>query len=264
MNVSRSGFYYKSVKDNSYDKFLINLINEIYTKHPYYGIRRITVSLHKKGHQVNHKKTGRLLKEMGLEAIYPKPKLSKASKEHLKFPYLLKGVDLKRINQVWSSDITYIRILSGFVYLTAIMDWFSRYVLSFELSTSMDNSFCVSALDKALAIGKPEIFNTDQGSQYTSEEFISRLKDSNIRISMDGKGRWLDNIFTERLWRSVKQEKIYINEYKSVKEVFAGICEYFSFYNYRRPHQALGYKTPYEIYSKSDQLGLSHCGYPIY
>ena len=161
MNVSRAGFYYKTVKDNSYDNFLINLINEIYTNHPYYGIRRITVSLCKKGHQVNHKKTARLMKEMGLEAIYPKPKLSKSSKEHLKFPYLLKGVDIKRVNQVWSSDITYIRILHGFVYLTAIMDWFSRYVLSFELSTSIDNRFCVLALDKALIIGKPEIFNTD-------------------------------------------------------------------------------------------------------
>ncbi len=194
------------------------------------------------------------MRSMGLEAIYPKSKLSKASGTHPKHPYLLKGLNITYPDQVWSSDITYIRTRYGFVYLVAVIDWFSRYVLSFEVSTSLDADFCVKALKKALKIAKPEIFNTDQGAQFTSDEFTGCLAGAGVRISMDGRGRALDNIFVERLWRSVKYENVYLNDYETVKAVIKGIKQYFVFYNCERPHQSLGYETPTDVYLKERKI----------
>jgi putative transposase len=185
---------------------------------------------------------------MGLEAIYPKPNLSKLSSEAVKYPYLLRGLEITRCNQVWSTDITYIPMAKGFMYLTAVIDWYSRYVLAWEVSNSMDTDFCLKVLDKALKIQKPEIFNTDQGSQYTSEVFTQRLLDNNLKISHDGKGRALDNIFVERLWRSVKYEEIYLKSYENGHSLRSNLSTYFEFYNHERPHQGLDYKTPAEVY----------------
>jgi putative transposase len=193
---------------------------------------------------------------MGLEAIYPKPNLSRKHSGHTIYPYLLRGYTIDRPNQVWSADITYIRMTKGFVYLTAIIDWYSRYVLSWRLSNTLDSHFCVEALKEALEQGCPEIFNTDQGVQYTSSEFVSVLLDANVQISMDGKGRALDNVFVERLWRTVKHEHIYLHEYATVKELSAGLRKFFEFYNNERLHQSLGYLTPQEVHQK--KLGSRH------
>lgn len=228
----------------------MRLIDEEYTRHPFYGTRRLTAWLKRKGHEVNIKRVRRLMRDMGIEAIYQKPNLSKAFPEHKKYPYLLKNIVIDHPDQVWSSDITYIRMKHGFIYLTAVMDWFSRYVLSFEVSTTLDTGFCIEALEKALNISKPEIFNTDQGSQFTSEAFTGCLKSNGITISMDGKGRAFDNIFVERLWRSVKYEEVYLNDYETVKNAIVGLFRYFEFYNKERVHQALEYQTPYEVYAK--------------
>ena len=246
--LNRSTYYYKTRKDDNHNIHLMNLIDEEYTRHPFYGVRRMKVMLERKGHKVNHKRIRRLSRKMGIEAIYPKPRLTKPSPEHRKYPYLLKGLNIGRPDQVWCSDITYIKTKYGFVYLTAIMDWFSRYILSFEVSTTLDKEFCIKALKKALSSSKPVIFNSDQGVQFTNEEFINCLKEAEIRISMDGRGRAHDNIFIERLWRTVKYEEVYLNEYETVKDAVLGIDRYFSFYNDERPHQALGYKTPREVY----------------
>lgn len=228
----------------------MRLIDEEYTRHPFYGTRRLTAWLKRKGHEVNIKRVRRLMRDMGIEAIYQKPNLSKAFPEHKKYPYLLKNIVIDHPDQVWSSDITYIRMKHGFIYLTAVMDWFSRYVLSFEVSTTLDTCFCIEALEKALNISNPEIFNTDQGSQFTSEAFTGCLKSNGITISMDGKGRAFDNIFVERLWRSVKYEEVYLNDYETVKNAIVGLFRYFEFYNKERVHQALEYQTPYEVYAK--------------
>jgi putative transposase len=246
--LNRSTYYYRFRKDDSYNIELTNLIDEEYTKHPFYGVRRMQVSLEEKGHKVNHKRIRRISRMMGIEAIYPKPKLTKSFSEHRKYPYLLRGLKIDRPDQVWCSDITYIKTKYGFVYLTVIMDWFSRYVLSFEVSTSLDKDFCIKSLKRALLKSKPEIFNSDQGVQFTNDEFISCLKEKDVRISMDGRGRAHDNIFIERLWRSVKYEEVYLNEYETVKDAVSGIGKYFNFYNNQRPHQALIYKTPCEVY----------------
>ncbi len=208
----------------------------------------MTAWLRTEGYQVNEKRVRRLLRRMGLEAHYPRPQLSQPNLEHRVYPSLLKDVRLERVNQVWSTDITYIRLSSGFVYLVAMMDWHSRYVLSWELSVSLDVSFCVSALDDALQIARPEIFNSDQGSQFTSEVFTTRLLEQGIRISMDGRGRVFDNIFVERLWRSVKYEEVYLKDYRNVPEARHGLRGYFEFYNTERLHQSLGYKTPKAVY----------------
>ena len=232
----------------------MRLIDEEYTRHPFYGTRRLTAWLRRNGHGVNHKRISRLMHKMGIQAIYPKPNLSNGSKEHKKYPYLLKGLKIDHPNQVWSTDITYIRMKHGFVYLAAVIDWFSRYVLSFQVSTTLDRDFCVKALKDSLAISIPEIFNTDQGSQFTSEEFTGCLKEHNIDISMDGRGRALDNIFVERLWRSVKYENIYLHDYETVKQVIEGLEEYFKFYNMERLHQSLSYCTPYEVYSRCPMI----------
>ena len=227
----------------------MRLIDEQYTRRPYYGVPRMTLWLRDQGQEVNHKRVERLMREMGLSAICPKRRLSQPQAGHRIYPYLLRGVKVTRVDQVWSTDITYIRMARGFVYLTAIMDWFSRYVLAWEISTTMDTGFCVAALEWALAGGaRPEIFNTDQGAQFTSAEFTSRLISRSIQISMDGRGRALDNVFVERLWRSVKYEEVYLNEYQDVPAVINGLKHYFEFYNFERRHQSLGYATPGSVY----------------
>ena len=226
----------------------MRLLDEQYTATPYYGVRRMTALLRQRGYAVNPKRLGRLLRLMGLEALYPKPRLSQPAAGHTIYPYLLRGVTVDRVNQVWSADITYIRLQTGFVYLVAVMDWFSRYVLSWTISITMDLSFCVEALEQALGQGRPEIFNTDQGGQFTSQAFTARLKEGGIRISMDGRGRALDNVFVERLWRSVKYEEVYLRDYQTVWDARHGLGRYFAFYNGERLHQALGYRPPAAVY----------------
>ena len=226
----------------------MRLIDEEYTQHPFYGVERMTAVLKRQGHTVNPKRIRRLMRLMGLEAIYPKPNLSKSLQEHKVYPYLLRNLAIDRADQVWSTDITYIRLAHGFVYLVAVMDWFSRYVLSHEFSTTLDKDFCIKALQNALDMSTPEIFNTDQGSQFTSEAFTGILKDSGIKISMDGRGRAADNIFVERLWRSVKYECVYLHNFETVQDAVLWIGRYFEFYNCERPHEALGYRTPLEVY----------------
>lgn len=226
------------------------------------------VYLAKRGYRVNRKRIARLMHKMGLEAIYPKPKLSRRNTEHKVYPYLLKGLEIDSPDQVWASDITYIRMHRGFVYLTVVMDWYSRYVLSWAVSITLDAHFCTQALEQALRRSRPAIFNTDQGSQFTSEQFRQQLQEAQVRISMDGKGRAFDNIFVERLWRSVKYEEVYLKDYRDVPSCIEGLRDYFRFYNDERPHQALGYKTPHQVYlGKSGALndfvariplGLSH------
>lgn len=226
----------------------MRLLDEQYTRTPFYGVQKMLVHLGEKGYAVNHKRVRRLMRLMGLEAIYPKPRLSQGGPGHKIYPYLLSGVLIERKNQVWSTDITYIRLRHGFVYLVAVMDWYSRYVLSWEISVTMETSFCVTALDWALRCGKPDIFNTDQGAQFTSHDFTKRLLNEGIQISMDGRGRVFDNIFVERLWRTVKYEDIYLKDYTDVPTLIDGLGCYFTFYNRERPHQSLGYKTPASVY----------------
>jgi putative transposase len=236
---------------------IMKLIDAEYTKHPFYGTRQIRNYLRRQGYKINRKRVQRLMRKMGIQSIAPKPNTSKAHPQHKVYPYLLKNFDVTRPDQVWCSDLTYIRLAGGFVYLTAVMDWHSRYVLSWELSVTMDHEFCVSALERALRChGTPYIFNTDQGSQYTSLEFTKVLKDKDIKISMDGKGRAMDNIFIERLWRSVKYEEIYVNEFKSVAQLRKALKKYFDFYNHERPHQSFDAQTPAEVYYGKNQLRL--------
>jgi putative transposase len=261
LGISRSTLYYKKAEIKDNDLELMKLIDMQYTKYPFYGKRRMTEWLVKEGHKVNRKHIRRLMRLMGLEGLAPKPNTSKPRKEHKKYPYLLKGLKIDRPNQVWSTDITYLPMRKGFVYLTAVIDWYSRLVLSWRISNTLDSDFCVDALNDALRLyGKPEIFNTDQGSQFTSDDFIDVLKDNDIQISMDGKGRWVDNVFVERLWRSLKWEEVYPKCYDTVFEAKAGISAYFNFYNNERLHQALDYKTPNEIYTANTQSisGITH------
>ncbi len=232
-----------------YNLELMDNIDKQYLKTPFYGSRKITVSLRNVGYQVNRKRIQRLMQLMGLEAIYPKENLSKRRHDHKIYPYLLKGLPIERPNQVWSTDITYIRLRSGFMYLTAVIDWYSRYVLSWRLSNTLESRFCVEALEEALEnFCAPKIFNTDQGCQFTSETFLAPLLKRNIKISMDSKGRALDNIFIERLWRSLKYEEVYLKDYETVREASLSIGKYFNFFNYERPHQSLEYKTPSLFY----------------
>jgi putative transposase len=219
-------------------------LDEQYTRTPFYGIRRMTAWLQQEGYAVNHKRVGRLLRQMGLEAIYPKPRLSVPGEPARRYPYLLRGLPIERANQVWSTDITYVRMPRGFLYLVAILDWYSRYVLAWELSNTLDTAFCLAALDRALAHATPTIFNSDQGVQFTSQAFTSRLEQAGIQISWDGRGRALDNVFVERLWRSVKYEEVYLHDYATVADAVSGLTRYFRFYNEERLHQALGYRTP--------------------
>ena len=224
------------------------LIDQLYMKRPFYGSRRMATALKQMGCCVNRKRIQRLMRQMGIQAIYPKPRLSLNEKEHKIYPYLLRDICVDRVDQVWCADITYIALRQGFMYLVAILDWYSRYVLSWQLSNTLDTAFCLEALDEALRIGVPEIFNTDQGSQFTSVAFTGRLKEADVKISMDGRGRVFDNIFIERLWRSLKYEDIYIRDYQTVLELSAGLDRYFRFYNHQRPHQALEDKTPAMVY----------------
>lgn len=248
--INRSSFYYRPVSVSVEDQEIMDLIDEIYTACPFYGARKISLELKDRGISIGRKRTASLMRLMGLEAIFPKKNLSIPHPDHRVYPYLLRGVAVTRTNQVWSTDITYIRLKNGFVYLAAVIDWKSRYVLSFKLSNTLAPDFCVEALEEALQYGTPEIFNTDQGSQFTSTEFISVLKKNNILISMDGHGRAIDNIFVERLWRSVKYENVYLKGYATIPEAQAGIKAYFEFYNLSRKHQSLGYKTPWIVYSE--------------
>lgn len=254
LNLSRSSYYYVSGKDDRYNRRLMNLIDEQYTKMPFYGVAKMTAWMHRQGHFVNQKRVRRLMRLMGLEAIYPKPNLSKANPEHKKYPYLLKNMVIDHPDQVWAADITYIRMQQGFIYLVAIMDWFSRYVLSWEISISMEAGFCVDAMKRALQFSQPEIMNTDQGVQFTSAAFMSILEDKNIRISMDGRGRAFDNIFIERLWRTVKYDEVYVHQYTTVSDARRHLERYFQLYNNERLHESLGYRTPYEVYFK-EQAG---------
>jgi putative transposase len=241
LGVPRSSAYYAQVGESSANLALMRLIDELYTLHPFYGVRQITRRLRQLGQAVNFKRVRRLMRLMGLVAQVPKPNLSKPAPGHRIYPYLLRNLEVVRANQVWAMDITYVPIEGGFVYLCAVLDWHSRKVLSWRLSNSMDASFCLEALREALAThGRPEIMNTDQGSQFTSEAFLELLTDHGIRISMDGRGRALDNVFIERLWRTVKYEEIYRREYDSLRHLRACLTDYFEFYNTRRPHSALG------------------------
>ena len=256
--VSRSGLYYTPVGESGENIELMRLLDEQYTRTPFYGVRRMTHWLEKQGHRVNAKRVRRLMRQMGLEAIYPKPRLSTPAPGHRVYPYQLRGLRIDRPNQVWASDITYIRVRQGFIYLVAIMDWFSRYVLAWEVSVSMDSAFCVSALEWALTQeGQPEIFNSDQGAQFTSEAFTSRLESHGITISMDGRGRFMDNIFVERLWRTVKYEEVYLKDYLSVPEAVSNLGAYFAFYNQERDHQVFDYQTPEAVYF---QRARNACG----
>ena len=261
LGMNRSSFYYRSRSNDVYNNFLMRLIDEQYTRRPTFGVEKMRDWLRRKGYWVNEKRVRRLMRLMGLYAIYPKPRLSQSSTEHKKYPYLLKGVTIDHSDQVWASDITYIRLLHGFLYLVVIMDWFSRYVLSWEVSITLEKEFCLEALRRALLVSTPEIFNSDQGVQFTSEGFIKLLKDAAIRISMDGRGRLYDNIFVERLWRTVKYEEVYLNDYISVQGAKEGLNDYFEFYNTERPHASLDGKTPFEIYhgaSMVRNVGFGH------
>ncbi len=226
----------------------MRLIDEQYLRTPFFGSRRMVVCLGQQGRQVNRKRVQRLMRVMGIEAIYPRPRTTQRNAEHRVFPYLLRGVAVVRPNQVWSSDITYVPLLYGFMYLTAVIDWYSRYVISWRLSNSLEGAFCVEALEDALQFGRPEVFNTDQGSQYTAAAFTGRLEQAGVAISMDGRGRALDNVFIERLWRTVKYEWLYLHGYRSVQELHEGLTSYLGFYNGSRPHQALAYRSPKEVY----------------
>lgn len=244
LSLSKGALYYTPVPMSSYDLELMDFIDRQYLKTPFYGSRKITICLQRYGYTVNRKKVQRLMGLMGLQGITPGPNLSKRRQQHKIYPYLLRGLSIVRPNQVWATDITYIRINSGFMYLMAVMDLYSRFVLSWRLSNSLDTSFCVDALEAALQFGIPDIFNVDQGSQFTSEDFLKPLKDNNVNISMDSKGRAFDNIFVERLWRTVKYEEIYLHDYQNAIMARNSIKKYFCFYNYERPHQSLRYYCP--------------------
>ena len=248
LGVNRASLYYQPAGESEENSLLMRLLDEQYTRTPFYGSRRMTAWLRGRGHMVNRKRLARLMRLIGIEAIYPKPKLSQPGEGHKIYPYLLEGVEVNRVNQVWSTDITYIRMEHGFVYLAAAMDWYSRFVLSWALSVSMEAPFCIEALEKAFRWGRPEVFNSDQGSQFTSEKFTGVLEGRGVAVSMDGRGRCLDNIFIERLWRSLKYEEVYLRDYRLVPEARAGIGRYFQFYNYERPHQSLEYRTPADLY----------------
>jgi len=248
LDISRSGLYYRPKGISGEDLTLMKLIDRQYLSTPFYGARKIAACLKSQSHLVNRKRVRRLMCLMGLKAIYRRLRTSKPAPGHKIYPYLLGGMKITRPNQVWAADITYIPMARGFLYLVAIIDWYSRYVLSWKLSNTLDAGFCVEALEEALKKGKPDIFNTDQGSQFTGEAFTGLLKQHGIRISMDGKGSYNDNLFIERLWRSVKYEEVYLKAYQDGREARIGLGNYFRFYNIERPHQSHGYRTPAEVY----------------
>lgn len=249
LGIHRSQLYYDPVPETKENLELMRLLDKQYLKTPFWGSRNMTDFLRKKGHAINRKRTQRLMRKMGLEGLAPGPSTSRPAPGHKVYPYLLRDVVVERPQQVWSSDITYVPVRHGYLYLVAVMDWYSRHVLSWRLSNSMDVEFCLEALDDALEQGTPDIFNTDQGSQFTSGVFTERLSSRSIEISMDGRGRALDNVFIERLWRSVKYEDIYLKGYESGADCHKGLTSYFKFYSHERPHQSLDYRTPWEVHT---------------
>jgi putative transposase len=248
LGLNRSSFYYQAAQESEENLRLMRLLDEQYTRRPFYGSRKLTEWLQMQGEQVNRKRVQRLMAVMGLQAIYPKPRLSQSHPGHRVYPYLLRGVQVSHPDQVWSADITYVPLPTGFMYLAATIDWYSRYVIAWRLSNTLDGAFCLEMLEEALSRGRPEIFNTDQGVQFTQAAWTARLETAGVKVSMDGRGRCLDNVFVERLWRTVKYEDIYIYGYEKVPELVGGLDRYFPFYNEERLHQALDYQTPAKVY----------------
>jgi putative transposase len=250
LGLCRSSYYYEPATETPANLSLMEKIDQEYTAHPFLGSRRLTSWLQEQGQAVNRKRVQRLMRLMGLEAVYPKPRLSMRGLGHKVYPYLLRNVAIERVNQVWSTDITYIPMPTGFMYLTAVMDWYSRYVLSWRLSNTLEVEFCLEALEEALSQGCPEVFNTDQGVQFTAACYTSRLEAAGAKVSMDGKGRCLDNVFVERLWRSVKYEEVYLWRHETVAALQAGLARYFGYYNQCRHHQSLADRTPAAVYGE--------------
>jgi putative transposase len=248
LGLSRSSLYYEPATETTENLRLMRRIDQEYTAHPFLGSRRLTKGLVEQGEAVNRKRVQRLMRVMGLEAVYPKPRLSAAPPGYRVYPYLLRNVSINRPDQVWSTDITYVPLASGFMYLAAVLDWYSRCVLAWRLSNTLDGSFCLEMLDEVLNRGRPEVFNTDQGVQFTAQAWTSRLEAAGVAVSMDGKGRCLDNVFVERLWRTVKYEDIYLWRYEDVPQLRRGLGRYFPYYNEQRPHQSLDYQTPAAVY----------------
>jgi len=248
LGIARSGLYYQPAPPSAETVAVLHELDKLYTDYPFYGSRRMVAALRELNYEVNRKRVQRLMRQLGLAAIYPGPRTTVPHPGHQIYPYLLRGLTITAVNQVWSTDITYIRLRGGFIYLTAVLDWASRYVLAWEVSNTLDGAFCLSALDRALRIATPQIFNTDQGVQFTSQAFTGRLQQAGVRISMDGRGRALDNIFVERLWRSVKYEDVYLKDYESMRDAVAGLRAYFEFYNETRHHQSLDYRTPSALF----------------
>jgi len=251
LGLNRSTWYKPPCGESAENVALMHLIDQEYTAHPFFGSRQMCLRLQQMGYSINRKRVQRLMRTMGLEAIYPKPRLSTPAEGHRIYPYLLRNVAITRPDQVWSTDITYLRLAGGFAYLVAYIDWYSRFVLSYEVSTTLDHQFCVSALKAALRYGRAEIHNTDQGSQFTCGDFLACVEQAGMQISMDGKGRALDNVFVERLWRTVKYEDVYLKDYGPPREAVIGLRDYFRFYNYERPHQSLGGRCPAEVYAEN-------------
>jgi len=255
LGLNRSSLYYEPVPISESDIRFMNVIDELFTNKPHLGVRQMMWRLRDRGFHIGRKKVRTLMRRMGLFPILPKKNTSKRNPQHPVYPYLLRDMTIERVNQVWSMDITYIRLGKGFAYLTAIMDWHSRYVIAWRMSNTLTADFCVECLEEALKYGKPEIFNTDQGCQFTSAEFIKVLEDADIAISMDGKGRAIDNIFVERLWRTVKYEDVYIKHYQTIPEANEGLKEFFDDYNMERRHSSLGFRTPWSVFSGVDLTG---------
>jgi putative transposase len=264
LGLARSTYYHEAAGESEENLRLMRLIDEQFLERPFFGSRRMTQWLTRQGCGVNRKRVRRLMRLMGLEAIYPKRSTSKPCPQHRVYPYLPRNVPIERPDHVWSADITYVPLAQGFMYLVAVLDWHSRFVLSWELSNTLDSDFCLAALEVALALGRPEIFNTDQGAQFTSQAFTGMLSEQGVLISMDGRGRALDNVFIERLWRTVKYENVYLRGYETAGELERGLRSYFEFYCYERPHMALNYQTPWEVYSagrpmpESEKLGAQN------
>jgi putative transposase len=240
--------YYHAVAPSAAEVALKHRIDELYTAYPFYGSRRMAVCLRREGHEISRQRVQRYMREMGIVAIYPGPNLSRRDFEHRVYPYLLRGLRMTHPNQVWGVDITYVRMVAGWLYLVAILDWYSRFVVSWELSDTLEIEFVLTAVERALTVARPEIWNSDQGSHFTSPQYIGRLEAAQVKISMDGRGRALDNIFTERLWRTVKYEEVYLHEYDGPRQARSGLTRYLDFYNHERPHQSLAYRTPGEVY----------------
>ena len=248
IGLNRTTYYAPPTGETPFNLMLMRLIDEQYMRTPFYGYPKMTAALRRQGHEVNRKRVARLMQIMGIQAIFPRRHRTKLAPGHRIYPYLLRDVAITQPNQVWSTDITYVPMMQGFMYLVAVIDWYSRYVLAWQLSNTLDGAFCLDTLNEALAYGQPHIFNTDQGVQFTAQAFTDRLEAAGIHISMDGRGRALDNIFIERLWRTVKYEDIYLKQYETVPALEKGLHHYFDFYNYERPHQSLGYRVPSQVY----------------